>query len=459
MPKNYVVTSTEKSVLGVLMQAPYLRGEVLKKYPGRFENFFSAKEAKQLLRVIMGTNGWAYPASVDPQVPDLIGTDWAPQLIFDASAFDAVDRFWTDVELLRKLAKGRRAKKTLVDRSARLDATEHDQIDTFVSETGAEISALVSESSSAHDPTMPAVQAKYQLARSERRLGTKASTMIPVLDEKLGGGFRINPGELVVFSGKEKQRKTTILKNIISSWHRGGLEGGTAWICNEQSTDSVYLLGELWALEATRLCLERGLTFRDPMDQTRELGWTLSADDVMDINGFSEKFQGRIPQVFQSIQDAYELVGTWNLRFYCAGLDDGNAMDAEAVCARVRTDIEFNGVTRVVVDNFQGWLQSTEKAYDVMVRTVPLVDAFTGTYHCLVIGLSQKSRNDQIMGGGGIEGRAQLVVDMAYDEVDSPNIVTMKRTYGRNRGYFKVEVRIDPKSGLIVEGMPYAHLV
>ncbi len=447
------VHRTEQAVIGVLMTSPTLRGEVVQKYPARFESFFSTEEARKLLRAVMSINGMAYPSSVDPLVPDLLDTEWSPLRVFDNTGFDEKKRFWQNVEHLRRFAKRRDVRDELKKKMQEVQDPDTD-IDLVTAEASTVFTRLVAGTSMRHDPTMEAGWKRYEQAKVEGTLGRRISTGIKRLDDRMRGGLRSDPGELVVIAGREKQRKTTLTMNIVSAWHRGGEPGATVWICNEQSMDTVQLIGHLWALEATRLAY---ISFAsDPATGVNGNPWCFSKDDVLD----TEKHWAAIPQAF--LNEAERIVRGWNIRFYCAAADDGNAMDAESVCSLARTDIEFNQAKRVIVDNLQGFRHSDEDDYAVMNRVVPLIDQFTGVYKTLTIALSQLSRKSgteggQIKGGGGLEGRANLILETEYDDEKTPKYMGVKRTWGRNVQWFQYsDLQLEPNSGLIYDGQDYA---
>lgn len=453
--RGFVVSETERLILGVLMRNPKWRGEILQKYPSRLETFFSSPQAIILLRVVMGYSGQAYPSQIDPLVPELHDTEWSPLKVWDTVATSSVLHFWENVEHLRRYAKKRELRSILQEQLKALPA--HENVDLLTSETSAKLSNLAADSSTAYDPSMKAAFSRYEEDKEHGRLGRRIPTLIPLFDKGLGGGLRVDPGELVVLSGREKQRKTTLLLNIVAAWHTQGLDGATVWICNEQSMNTSDLIGHLWALEATREAFKRGLTYTAATGGRKP--WTFSKDQILEFHKDQDNYHGELLEVTQV---ARALVESWNIRFYCAAVNNGNAMDAESVFALARTDVEYKGAKRVVVDNLQGFRKSDESDYEVMNRVVPMVDAFPGTYGCLTIALSQLSRTkaewsggNQIKGGGGLEGRANLIIETSYDDEKATGIMGVKRTWGRNRLFFNYDLAIEPNSGLIIDGQDY----
>lgn len=448
---NLTSVSTEKATLAVLMTSPHLRGELLKRYPGRIEKFYSAKEAVELLRAVMSTAGLAVPASVNPQVLHLVETDWSPQRVFDSASFDAAERFWDDIEHIRRLSKKRHLREILLKQAHAIP--EAADIDVLARETNDHIARLTADTSTNYDPSIAAIGAQFLEAKAQGKVGQRLPTMIPRLDRYLGGGLRIEPGELVGIAGFEKQRKTSLVRALIASWHWANAPGPTVWVCNEESVGTYDLMSDLWAQEATRLSLQRGLYFEA---NGQRLPRTFSRDDVM-TRDWDSAFADAVKQ-------AYQIITGWDIRIYGSALDEGNAMDFSSVMAQVRADIEFNGAKRVVLDNLQGWREGAEGDYDAMNRVVPGVAALVGNYHILTVALSQYTRDGKIRGSGGFEGRTNLILGTKYDEKAEPDahnlmVMEIKKQYGRDRPYFHIEdLKIEPRSGLIVDGWwPPAH--
>lgn len=246
---------------------------------------------------------------------------------------------------------------------------------------------------------------------------------------------------------------TTLLRNWIAAWCRD-LKTGTIYICNEESVTAVQIFLDFVAQEATRIALREGLQRRYiddsgverqvPMSFTRQI---IANDTYKD------------PDAAAAAHQAFELVENWPLRIYTAGLNEGNAGDYNAVLALARSAVEFQNVKQVACDNMQGWRTGEEDDYAAMTRTVPGVGAFTGVYNCLTVALSQYSRQGLVRGGGGLEGRVNVLLGTKYDEKEAPDRqgfmpleVVLKA--GRTRAYFSIKLKVEPRSGLIVGEWP-----
>jgi len=427
---------TEKSVISVLMMIPQRRVELVSKYPSLASDFFSVEQTKKLFRVVMDTKGVAAPSSIAPRVPELIGSDYDPTIIYDGSSFDADDRFWKEIEELRKLDKKRKIQNIIIEHARKVVETE--DIDSESRIVGEKVMDVNRTSAVSYDPTMGGIFSRFEKRKAENVMGRNVSVGHDVLDTNLGGGLQKDPGELVIISGGAKNRKTSCVSNFIAAFNAANVKGGWAWITNEHSLDSIQVMGNWWAQEATRFAIQRGVMYRDGGTSKQ---FSFSRDDVLMRDHYGD--------AGQCVKDARDLIESWNVRVYCLGFDDGNSGDAEGVIAKIKADIEYGGIEHVVVDNFQGWRKSAESEHDVMLRTAPLVSEITGYYKVLTIAISQyNDKSQRLLGGGNLEGMSNLILATKYDGKTNPNFMEIELAYGRTRPYFKTTVRIDPKSGL-----------
>jgi len=437
---NSALIEIEKTVLSVLLHEPHLRNELIRRFPGKVLKIFPDSEAHQILRVAFGTDGVVLPSYILRENPSLLDTEWNPQSIFDQLSFEAGNSFWENVERLRQIAKQKELHNTLttsVKRVVQADLIDIDKIARNIQET---VSALAHDTSQSYDPSIKAAGEKYKKQKEDGKVGHRISTGILAIDTAFGGGVQKNPGELVIVSGFEKQRKTSFTNTLMINMLRNHDQGALAWVCNEGSVDRVHALGDLWAMEASRLAIvERVGTSHNG----EFVPFSFSRYDVL-----TNDYSGSIGDI---IDRAYEYITTLPIRMYFAGMDDGDSLEFQGVMAKVAADIEFNGVEQVIIDNFQGWRISGESDYDVMNRVVPPVDNLVSRYGILTIAISQYSRDGKLRGGGGAEGRASMVVGTEYNQQETPSILQLEYKYARSRPYFKVETNIVPACGLLYE--------
>jgi hypothetical protein len=171
---------------------------------------------------------------------------------------------------------------------------------------------------------------------------------------------------------------------------------------------------------------------------------TFTKDDMMTKNYFGD--------VGDIVEEAYQTVCNWNIKMYAAGIEEGNALDADGAMTSILTEIMFGDAERIVIDNLQGWARSDESDYDAMRRIVPRVSSLTAMYKKLVVALSQYNANGTVRGGGEFSGRANTVLGVKYDGEQTPEYFEVKLTHGRGLGAFTEQIRIDPRSGLIIDG-------
>jgi hypothetical protein len=286
--------------------------------------------------------------------------------------------------------------------------------------------------------TKAAAAQAFEQDRAAGITSVRVSSGIRVLDEGLDGGFQKSPGELVIFSGFEKQRKTTTIMNVLLNMYKSGLTEPTVWVCNEGSVSRIQALGDLWAMEATRLARQRNVGY------ITNGVYTVASFSRYEV--LTREYTGTMNDV---VQEAYEFIKALPIRMYFAGHKDGNSRDFFGVMARVASDIEFHGATQVIIDNFQGWKDSSETDYEVMNRVVPPIDDLAARYGALVLAVSQYSREGKIRGGNDASSRANLVIGTEYDP-SMPTTLTLESKFARNRGYFKINVDLIPSCGLII---------
>ena len=114
-------TSTERAVIGVLMNSPHFRKKITEKFNGKFEEYLFHGESKRLFRAAMSIeDAMAWPSMMDPLVPDLVNTNWSPGRVWDEVGFDAIEKFWTNVEHVRQYAERRKLNKLLQDAQKKL---------------------------------------------------------------------------------------------------------------------------------------------------------------------------------------------------------------------------------------------------------------------------------------------------------------------------------------------------
>lgn len=435
----------EKAVLAVLMGAPLYRGELVNKFPGTSEKLFSFDTSQAIFRGIMAQRGVVTPQMLEPRLTEeQLNTGWNPQKIFDAVSIEQgeADIFWANIETLRQASK-RRELETFFKSEAGKVYFEQD-VDAFSSTLADSLSRINAASTSRYDPTMKALRERYERMKERGEVGKKVSSGIPGLDQHIGG-FQVDPGELVTVAGFPKMRKTSLIISIILGMHRAGAEGSTIWVCNEPSVDSVNLLATMWATEAAYIIRERGIA---RAGQDGIMRWPIISKDIVK----NKNFDGW-PALSQAVKDAFDRVTSYDIRIYCGAIDEGNAVDFDAMKTVVAADIEFNKGKRVVIDNLQGWLREGDDDYANMIRVVPPCASFTSRYKCLTFLVSQYNRAGGVKGSGGLEGHIQLGVECKYNDKEDPNIMTVKRFAGRDRPFFEAALQIDPPSGLLYEGL------
>ena len=390
--------------------------------------------------ILRDTIAVVVPATIVAAHPEFTNTEWDAQTIYDSISFDAGSSFGDHIEALRLNAKRVEVYASLQGWSADISAGVSD-LDTYVSAMGSKIVALANNSSKSYDPSQRAVIEEFDRRQREGQMGTFVPTGIHELDGKLGGGLLYDPGELVIISGREKQRKTTLAINMLMNMLWSKHINGFVWVSNEGSYDRVQAFADMWAMAATRISLERGLSFS--LKDGTNIPRVFTRDNLM--YGL-DKIHGSF---LTAVMDARAEISQYHISYYFAGHDEGNSHDFEGTMARVRAELEFNDMKVVVLDNMQGWAESGEKDYDTIMRVLPPIDILTAQHHALTIALSQLSAEGRLRGGTNTAARANLVMSTAYNGQETPDMITVKNEYARKRGFFELNVAIDRSSGLI----------
>jgi hypothetical protein len=442
---NVAEYELQKTVLALLMQEPDLRNEMVRRYPGKVFEFFSSQDAKFILKSIFVADGIAIPSVILKDNPDLSDSeDWNPQKIFDSISFDSGFAFWDHVERLRQISKQRKLHDTLSLAIERLLISDINKIDVTARQISESVQKIASDTSHEFDPLIKRAGEKLKAAKLAGETGRRISSGIPQLDLSLDGGFQFDPGELVVVSGFEKQRKTTLINNIVlNAFRKKEIDCSMVWVCNEGSVSSEQATADLWAMEATRLALIRDQKWRHPSGELKPFHFTRNQMMTQNFTG----------PVTESIEEAFEWVTNLPIRMYFAGLDDGNSRDFQGVLAKTAADIEFNDAKIVVMDNLQGWRESHEKDYEVMMRVVPPIDDLAAKYKVLLFAVSQYNTGGTSRGGNDISGKANLGIGTVYDQDNTPDRLGIESRFVRNRPSFKIDVPIIPSCGLITEGL------
>ena len=143
MSNKTATTSTERAVLNALMSSAPLRNKVTAKFNGRFENYLHHAESKKLFRAAMSVpDGTAWPATIEPMVPELVDTEWSPQRIWDSiDLLDSERHFWTNVEQLRKYSERREMHQLLQDLSKKVRSEK--DADKVIAEVRDRLSAFM----------------------------------------------------------------------------------------------------------------------------------------------------------------------------------------------------------------------------------------------------------------------------------------------------------------------------
>lgn len=285
-------------------------------------------------------------------------------------------------------------------------------------------------------------------------VGERESTAASILDEEeqhpvpafptgfrwidsLVGGFR--PAEIWSVAGRYKGRKTTLALGWLLRALRAGIS--CSYIITEGTR--LQLLRRLIAMLATGRMRVQGV----PVEQ-----WTL------DGKGLSEQL--RTPEQHEAIEWARGQVRAMPIRVY-DGRDKVQTL--ETLLNLVRRDVVMHHCQIVVIDYIQQ-IRPAKRAssnwQDVpFERAVEGIQNLTTAEQITSIVLSQrneaKNRGDYdssagTKGGGALASASDFYWETAYNERETPTMLTVKLRFSRYSGIGEYVYAISPSSGLIL---------
>lgn len=284
---------------------------------------------------------------------------------------------------------------------------------------------------------------------------------LPPLDEALYG-LNVSEGELVAIQGQEKNRKTTLLANIVIS---------------------IMLSGALDRINCSMVIdtLESGETierYRDRligMMATFVLGAELYGDrreawDVPMVLGNEHfqmspeylRFANRSAAQQRSIERAMEIIEPWPLHIYGGSRYKDRATDTRNLSKSMERWMQLvDGENAAIfgVDHIQLYSLPGMGDYQRQEKIIPALSDFQMKTASVVIALSQVSLGsvkdfkaglfDSVYakGGGRLAAEANVVIQTTYDEANCKVLIDVPRS---RKSRARLYQHLEPTSGLFI---------
>jgi hypothetical protein len=300
------------------------------------------------------------------------------------------------------------------------------------------------------------------------------------IDRAARTGVDIHNGELIVVQGPEKNRKTTMVLNMVRFWSKVGIPGGGNILVEtlESSMTRQKYKQSLLVMEATGYILaqhygiENGrvqLPYRgDPKYKVADMGAIyndLGHELKMSVDFARVSYRSKLQQ--QAIEYAVEAVDSWPLLIYGAASAEGHTrairtngkvldFRTELPYVRWKRAIEEMGVRIIVLDHVQGYAGPGGMAYQMLDEITNRISTIVAELKVVVVAVSQVSlgsmRDDTMglyaRGGKRLAEEANRVFSTKYEDRQAHMII--ESTASRGEPPPTIIQRMDMHSGKFI---------
>lgn len=251
-------------------------------------------------------------------------------------------------------------------------------------------------------------------------------------------GLNIHDGEVVGLSGPEKAGKTRLATHILRNIMKQGVR--TVYLTLESGQARLHVWWRFVAQAVAEEALSRGMMT------------TLSDRDLR-----FRVFEGSIAEGL--VRSVIEKAKGWPLAIYSARPKEGRTRDLSSLSAIIETEARYRGAKVFVVDPIQRVDSGAKGIYERMEALTDTLSGLSLAHGVVIIGVSHLSTEYrrhfmdsdlvETKGGGGFVGEANLIMEVKRDGEDTVVLNLKASRYSAGAKYL---LRVDPKTGLVING-------